>query len=121
MRLASLLPKVRQGPLSMPARQALELATLGGAAALGLSDQLGSLEAGKRADLVVLNLQKPHSSPGGDDIYGRIVYSARATDVEQVVVDGRTVVRNGRLVDHDAREVALRAEVEAKRVTQGLA
>ncbi len=96
MRLAALLHKVRGGPTAVPAARALRLATADGAKALGLHD-CGSLEVGKRADLVLLDLQKPHAMPGTGDPTSRVVYSARASDVHSVLVDGRILVSEGEL------------------------
>jgi cytosine/adenosine deaminase-related metal-dependent hydrolase len=121
MRLAALLPKPRLGPTAMPAREVLEMATLGGARALGLEAQIGSLEVGKRADLVLLDLRRLHCTPGGEDVYGQIVYSANASNVELVMVDGRVVVERGALVDADEAEIVARAEREAARVVAKVA
>src|SRR5213592_2500356 len=77
MRLAALIQKPRLGPDALPAAQVLELATLGGARAMGLEAEIGSIEVGKRADLVVLDLAGPHAQPEDADLVSRIVYSAR--------------------------------------------
>jgi cytosine/adenosine deaminase-related metal-dependent hydrolase len=95
MRLAALIQKPRRGPDALPAAQVLELATRGGARVLGLEDQIGSIEPGKRADLVALDLSGPHGQPENADLVSRIVYAARAADVRHVLVDGRIVVRDG--------------------------
>jgi cytosine/adenosine deaminase-related metal-dependent hydrolase len=97
MRLAALIQKPRLGPESLPAAQVLEMATLGGARALGLEAELGSIEAGKRADLTVIDLSGPHAQPETGDLMSRIVYSARAADVRHVIVDGELVVRDAEL------------------------
>ncbi|MBS2028384.1 MAG: 5'-deoxyadenosine deaminase [Deltaproteobacteria bacterium] len=117
MRLAALLPKPRLGPTSMPAQQVLEMATLGGARALGLEKEIGSLEVGKRADLVLLDLHQAHSTPAGPDLYGQIVYSATSRNVHTVIVDGQVRVQHGELLDVDLRGLLARAETEAKRIT----
>ena len=104
MRLAALIQKPRHGPETLPAAQVLELATLGGARALGLDDEIGSIEVGKRADLVVLDLSGLHAQPEAD-LVSRIVYSAQTTDVRHVIVDGRVVVKDGALKTADVREI----------------
>jgi 5-methylthioadenosine/S-adenosylhomocysteine deaminase len=76
----------------------LELATLGGARALGLEAELGSIVPGKRADLVVLDLREPHLHPLLGDPVSLVVYAACASDVRDVVVDGRPVVLGHELV-----------------------
>jgi cytosine/adenosine deaminase-related metal-dependent hydrolase len=114
MRLAALIQKPRLGPDALPAAHALELATLGGARALGLENEIGSVEVGKRADLIVLDLSGPHTQPEEGDVVSRIVYSARAADVRHVIVDGRVVVKDGALQTADAREIAGAANTHAR-------
>jgi cytosine/adenosine deaminase-related metal-dependent hydrolase len=116
MRLAALVQKPRLGPEVMPAAQVLELATLGGARALGLESEIGSIEVGKRADLIALDLEAPHAQPEDADLISRIVYSAQAADVRHVVVDGRIVVRDGVLKTADVDEVRRAANTEARRL-----
>lgn len=118
MRLAALIQKPRRGPEALPAAQVLELATLGGARALGLEDEIGSIEVGKRADLVALDLAGPHAQPEEADLVSRIVYSARAADVRHVVVDGQLVVRDGRLRTADLEEIRRKANASARRLRQ---
>jgi cytosine/adenosine deaminase-related metal-dependent hydrolase len=114
MRLAALIQKPRLGPAALPALQALELATLGGARALGLEADIGSIEVGKCADLIVLDLEGPHAQPDEADLVSRIVYSARAADVRHVIVDGRIVVREGDLTTADLGDIRRRANKEAR-------
>ena len=109
MRLAALIQKPRLGPEALPARQVLELATRGGAQALGLEAEIGSIEVGKRADLTVLDLSGPHAQPEDVDIYSRLVYSARATDVRHVVVDGKVVVKDGELKTANTDDIRKKA------------
>ena len=74
-----------------------EIATIGGARALGLDADIGSIEIGKSADLAVLELRRPHAL-GPDDVYTQLVYSARASDVRHVFVGGKAVVADGVLL-----------------------
>ena len=111
MRLAGLIHKPRRGPAAMPAETVLEMATMGGARALGLAEEIGSLEFGKRADLVTIRTDRLHQPPGLTSDASRIVFSAKASDVDTVVVDGRIVVEDGRLQTGD--EVAIRRDAEA--------
>jgi cytosine/adenosine deaminase-related metal-dependent hydrolase len=102
MRLAALLQKPRLGPRVMPAERVFELATVEGARALGLEDRVGRIEVGMLADLALLDLgRSPASVPAGEDVYARIVYSASASDVTDVLVEGRPVVRERRLLTID--------------------
>ena len=120
MRLAALVQKPRLGPETMPAAQVLELATLGGARALGLESEIGSIEVGKRADLIALDLDGPHAQPAGADLISRIVYSARAADVRHVIVDGRVVVRDGALKTGDVAKIRETANKEARRLRRAV-
>jgi 5-methylthioadenosine/S-adenosylhomocysteine deaminase len=103
LRLAGLLGKFRDGPTALPAADLLELATIGGARALGLDADIGSIELGKLADLAVLDLQRAHAV-GGEDVYTTLVYSARAGDVRLVTIGGKVVVENGRLTAFNEAE-----------------
>ena len=80
MRLAAVLQAARHGPGALPARDALWMATRGGARTLGLEAEIGSIEPGKRADLIVVDRDRPHLLPGADP-YSTLVYAARGTDV----------------------------------------
>ena len=105
MQSAALLHKVITGdPTVLPAKQTLWLATRGGAKAFGLDDQLGSLEAGKRADIVVVDLSGPHLAPMYEP-YSHLVYAARASDVRSVIIDGRVVLRDWALQTLDEAEI----------------
>jgi cytosine/adenosine deaminase-related metal-dependent hydrolase len=111
MRLASLIHKPRSGPAMMSAQQVLEMATVNGARALGLEDELGSLEPGKKADLIVVRPDGAHATPAGNDVVSTLVYSARSTDVRDVIVDGRVLMRERELLTMDEASV-LRAASE---------
>lgn len=110
MRLAALIQKPIHGPTSMPAPLVFELATLGGARAIGQEDELGSLEVGKRADVVAVDLTGAHVVPSTEEnVYSQLVYAARASDVRMTMVDGRLVYRDSRILTFD--EGAVLAEV----------
>ena len=109
MRLAALIQKPRLGADVLPAGAVLELATLGGARALGLEDEIGSLAVGKRADLVVIDLREPHLAPAGRDPVSHLVYAAQASDVRDVFVDGRPVVLAHELVTAPVEEIVREA------------
>jgi len=115
MRLAALIHKPRVGPQAMPARQVVKMATLGGARALGLDAEIGTLEVGKRADVIVIDTEGPHVSPT-DAPYSALVYACRPSDVRHVVVDGRVVVRDRNLLTLDAARASADGRVRARRV-----
>jgi 5-methylthioadenosine/S-adenosylhomocysteine deaminase len=115
MRLAALLHKPRRGPRAMPASEVVRLATMGGARALGLADRIGSLEPGKRADVIAVEVTGAHVVPV-EDPYSAVVYACRSTDVRHVVVDGRPVVRDRELLTLDRGAVLAAASAAARRV-----
>jgi len=114
-KVAALDPTVR------PARQALALATIEGARSLDLADEIGSLEVGKRADLIVVAAGRVHQQPQrpAENPYSLLVYSTRASDVETVIVDGRVVVRDRRVLTLDEAEVVARAAALRARIAAG--
>lgn len=117
MRTAALVQKVIHGPTALPARQTFELATLGGAAAMGLADEIGSLVPGKKADLVLVDINKLHCSPvEGADIYAQLVYQARCSDVAMTMVNGKVLYQDGVLTGMDEQELIRRAEKSLKEV-----
>jgi 5-methylthioadenosine/S-adenosylhomocysteine deaminase len=97
LRLAALLHKHRVGPRALPAPEVVRLATLGGAAALGLADTVGSLEVGKRGDVIAVDLSALHTIPTGSP-WSAIAYAAKSCDVRHVAVDGQIVVRDRALL-----------------------
>ena len=115
LRHAALLAKVRTGVTTLPARRALELATIDGARALSLDRVTGSLEVGKRGDLVVVRIDGAHAEPGGD-VFSRLVYACGARDVVHVLVDGEPIVRNRESTRFDGDEVTARAREQAAKV-----
>ena len=105
MRAASLLHKVQTlDPTVMNARTVVEMATLGGARALGLDDRVGSLEPGKRADLIVVDTGAARQQPG-HDVYSQLVYTTRGDDVRTTVVDGRVLMRDRQMLTLDETAV----------------
>jgi 5-methylthioadenosine/S-adenosylhomocysteine deaminase len=112
MRLAATLQAVRKGPGALPARDVLWMATRGGAQTLGLDDRIGSIEPGKRADVVIVSRARPHLQPDRDP-WSTLVYAARGPDVRAVLVDGELLVSDGSLVREDAGEIAAHAREAA--------
>ena len=112
MRAAALIQKVLHGAETLPALTMLRMATIDGARALGLDKEIGSIEAGKRADLTLLNLEALHTTPHPDPV-STIVYAAEATDVETVIIDGRVVLREGKLTTLDQPAVLQAAKEQS--------
>jgi 5-methylthioadenosine/S-adenosylhomocysteine deaminase len=96
----------------------LELATRGGARALGLEDEIGSLEAGKRADVCILDLARPASTPGGAELAAQIVYSGSSECVRDLLIDGQVVMRDRALLTLDERSVLDAANRESERIAE---
>lgn len=113
MRLAALIQKPRFGPKTMSAKQVLKLATIGGAEALGLADQTGTLEVGKRADLTHLRLDRPFNGVGGDP-YGQIVYTGSRQNVVDVWCDGFRLMKHQEILTVDEQEVVARGKESIK-------
>ena len=105
MKLAAVIQKARLlNPQTMPAGAVLEMATVRGARALGMESEVGSIEVGKRADLVLVDLRKPHLTPYRD-IMSNLVYSAMGSDVDSVMVDGRLLMRKGKALTLDEERI----------------
>jgi len=116
MRTMALLQKALHGPEAVTANQALRLATQGGAKALGLNKQIGSLEIGKRADVIVVNLDSLHSIPHARDFVSALVYSAQTSDVQAVIIDGEMVMKDGKLLTLDEAAIFADAARESSKL-----
>jgi 5-methylthioadenosine/S-adenosylhomocysteine deaminase len=112
MRLAGGLQAIAFGPGSLRAIELLQMATREGARALGLDEQIGSIEVGKRADLILIERDRPHLATSPDPV-SALVYAARPSDVRATVVDGDLLVDDFRLVRADSRAVVAAAFAEA--------
>lgn len=113
MRSAALLQKALHGPEVLSAARVLQMATIDGARALGLEAEIGSLEAGKRADVAIVRMDRLHMTPRAE-VVSTLVYAAEATDVDTVLVDGRLVMRDRKLLTLDEADVVSQANAEAK-------
>lgn len=113
MRLAALLHKaIEEDPTVIPAGQALSMATEAGAAALRIKN-LGSLKPGNLADIVLINLDKPHLTPH-NNYTSDLVYSSEAADVDTVIIDGRIILQGGLFTELDEEEIMAKATKRAK-------
>ncbi len=105
----------RRDPTVLPAREVFRMATRGGARALGLSDRIGSIEPGKQADLVVVDVSQPELTPLYD-VYSHLVYAIKGASVRTVLVGGRVVLKDRRMLTLDTAEVLARTEVLKRRI-----
>jgi len=112
MRLAGGLQAIAFGPGSLRAMDLLQMATREGARALGLDEQIGSIEVGKRADLILIERDRPHLATSPDPV-SALVYAARPSDVRATVVDGELLVDDFRLVQEDIPAIVAAAFAEA--------
>jgi len=120
MDLAAKLQKsYRADPRALGAKGALEMATIEGARALHLEKEIGSLEAGKKADFVILNLDVPNAVPMYD-VYSQIVYALKASEIETVVVAGKTLLKDGRILTVDESKAIAKAKEYGKKVEASL-
>lgn len=121
MRLAAIIQKPAHGPTAMDARTVFRMATIGGAKAVGMENEIGSLEPGKKADLAILNLNDFHVYPSfGIDTISRIVYSATRADVETTIVNGKILMENRKLKTVDKEIVLKEANTSIQRLIKRL-
>jgi 5-methylthioadenosine/S-adenosylhomocysteine deaminase len=122
MKICALLHKAhRWDPTVMNAQKVLDLATIEGARALGADREIGSIEAGKRADIILMNIDSPNMRPihGKDTVVSDLVYSASSGNVDTTIVDGRVLMRNRQIETFNLREVLSRSEDAARRLVGG--
>lgn len=121
MDLAAKLQKVTtMDPQALPAETAFAMATIIGARALRLDSMIGSLEAGKRADMITIRLDQPHAVPMYN-VYSQLVYALKASDVADVMVNGRAIVRDRKILTIDPRPVMAKAAEYQEKVKRSLA
>lgn len=114
MKIAALLqPVIKLDPTALTAEEVIEMATIRGAKALGLENEIGSIEVGKKADLIVLDYWKPHLMPMSNPV-SHIVYAAQGNDVTHVIIDGSIVMRDKKIVTLNENELLKKAEKEAE-------
>jgi len=121
MDLAAKLQKVTTGdPRALPATQAFEMATIIGARALHMDKLIGSLEKGKRADMITVSLAEAHAVPLYN-VYSQLVYALKGSDVRDVMVNGRLIVRDRRMLTLDAPAIMRKAAEYQERIKKSLA
>ena len=114
---ALLLKSTTENSAIMPAQEILRIATIEGAKSMGLENEIGSLEIGKKADIVIVNVHKIHTTPLHDPI-STLVYSSSGTDVDTVIVDGEVLVEGGKLVHINENEIIETAQKAADEVVK---
>ena len=118
MRLAALIQKPAHGAQALPAQTVFEMATLGGAIALGIERETGSIEQGKKADIVLLDIEQAWNPYETADVYSSIVYTGSAENVHSVLVDGKWLYRNGQHTLIDQSRTVNDARNELRRLLQ---
>src|SRR3954462_6660858 len=119
MRLAATLQAVRRAPGALTARDAVWMATREGARALAMEHEIGSIEPGKRGDLILIYRDGAHQAPDPDP-WSTLVYATRGTDVRLTMVDGEILVREATLQREDVRAIASEARTAAARLADGI-
>jgi 5-methylthioadenosine/S-adenosylhomocysteine deaminase len=116
---AKLHKLIANDPTVVSASQAFEMATLGGARSLHMEKDIGSLEPGKRADLIIIDLDAPHLTPMYN-IYTHLVYSTKSSDVTDTIVNGRVLMRNRGLLSLDEAAIKAAARQYQIRISRSL-
>lgn len=107
---AAKLQKITTGdPTVLPAQKVVSMATMSGAMVLGLGSEFGSLEPGKKADIIIIDLDKPHAAPMFDP-YSHLVYAAKGGDVKTVIVNGKIIMENYKMVTVNEEEIIEKAK-----------
>jgi len=121
MDMAAKLQKIsRMDPRALPAQQVVEMATIDGARALHLEKQIGSLETGKKADLIIVDANAPHATPMYS-VYSEIVFALKATDVRTVIIAGRVIMDERKMLTLNEEEILQTAKDYQKKILASLA
>ena len=126
MKLTALFNKIKyRDPTIMPAWEVLRMATIEGAQAIGLGHEVGSLETGKKADLIVVDLTEPNLLPVLEEpvrtIVPNLVYAGTGREVRTVMIDGQIVMRDGVILTVDDEAIRKDAQMEAEKVARRVA
>lgn len=115
MKFASLLQKVDTlNPLVLPASEVLKMATINGARTLGLEEEIGSIEVGKKADLILIETNASNMTPDSSDLCSNIVYSANGSNVDTTICNGKILMENKKLTTLDEQEIYKKARIAIK-------
>ena len=119
MKFAALLNKSHKlDPTAVPAKSVLEMATINGAKALGLDDKIGSIEEGKQADIILVDMNKPHLTPS-HSVVSNLVYNSVGSDVDTVLVNGNAVMQERKVLTLDEKTVLEKAQEAAADLVGG--
>jgi 5-methylthioadenosine/S-adenosylhomocysteine deaminase len=110
---------INKDPKAASAEQVFEMATIGGARALHMENQIGSLEKGKKADIVILNFDSLHQTPMYN-VYSHLVYATKASDVNTVIIDGKVIMMNGRLLTLNENVIKREANLYKQKIIKSL-
>jgi len=120
MDLAAKLQKItKMDPRALGAKAVVEMATIEGAKAVHLEKEIGSLERGKKADLILIDLNEPNAVPIYD-VYSQLAYALKGSDVETVIIGGRVVMRDRKLLTLHEDEILAKAREYGKKVEASL-
>jgi 5-methylthioadenosine/S-adenosylhomocysteine deaminase len=118
LHLGALVNKGVEGdPTVLPAYKMLEIATIGGAKALGNDHLVGTLEIGKKADIILIDLEKAHLAPH-NDLVAMLVYSAAGSDVRHVVCNGQILLEDYKILTFDEMEIIQKTKAHAKQLIE---
>lgn len=118
MNTAAILHKLNsKDPTVLDAQTVVEMATMGGARVLGMESEIGSLEAGKKADMILMDMLQPHAHPIYN-IYSLLVYSMKGADVESVIIDGKFVMRDRKILNMDEKSLYKKIESVAVKIRE---
>ena len=116
---AKLHKLVSRDPTVMSAKQVLEMATIGGARAIHMADEIGSIEPGKRADIIVVGMESAHQVPVYN-VYSQLVYATKSSDVQTSIIDGKVVMENRHVMALDERSIREKANEYRDRIRKSL-
>jgi 5-methylthioadenosine/S-adenosylhomocysteine deaminase len=120
MDLAAKLAKItKMNPLALNAKSVVEMATIDGAKALHMEKEIGSLETGKKADIILISLDEPNAVPMYD-VYAQLAYALKGSDVRTVIIGGRVVMRDRKLLTVNEREAMAKAREYKKTIAASL-
>jgi 5-methylthioadenosine/S-adenosylhomocysteine deaminase len=120
MDLAAKLQKItKMDPRALDAKSVVEMATIEGAKALHMENEIGSLEPGKKADIILISLDEPNAVPMYD-VYAQLAYALKGSDVQTVVIGGRVVMRDRKLLTLNEPEILAKAREYKKKIAASL-